>query len=126
VDAEGRYGYDPNFFVEAPVSLVGQTINFFVDGILAPETAVYQALGYNELDLSVTMPTPTPTPTPTYPAWDVNMNGCINVLDLILVGQHFGETGAPGWIREDVNSDGVINVLDLIIIGQHFGEGCGG
>ena len=56
--------------------------------------------------------------------WDVNSDGCINVLDLILVGQHWGETGAPGWIREDVNEDGVINVLDLILVGQHWAEGC--
>jgi hypothetical protein len=97
-----------------------------VAGVLAPETAVYQVLGYNALNLSVTTVTPTPTPTPTFPAWDINMNGCINVLDLIMVGQHFGETGEHGWIREDVNHDGVISVLDVIIIGQHFGEGCGG
>ena len=126
VDAAGRYGDVPNFFVTAPASLAGQTISFYVAGVLAPETAVYQVLGYNALNLSVTTVTPTPTPTPTFPAWDINMDGCINVLDLIMVGQHFGETGAPGWIREDVNHDGVINVLDLIIIGQHFGEGCGG
>ena len=59
-----------------------------------------------------------------YPPWDVNEDGCINVLDLILVGQHFGETGPACWIREDVNCDGAINVLDVIVIGQHFGEGC--
>ena len=59
-----------------------------------------------------------------YPPWDVNEDGCVNVLDLILVGQHFGETGPACWIREDVNCDGAINVLDVILIGQHFGEGC--
>ena len=58
------------------------------------------------------------------PDWDVNCDGCVNVLDIILVGQHFGETGSPRWIREDVNGDGVISVLDIILIGQHFGEGC--
>src|SRR4030042_766954 len=57
--------------------------------------------------------------------WDVNTAGCINVLDAILVGQHWGETGTPGWIREDVNGDGTINVLDVILIGQNWGEGCG-
>jgi outer membrane protein assembly factor BamB len=53
-------------------------------------------------------------------AWDVNQDGWVNVLDIIRVGQHFGESGAAGWIREDVNKDGVVNVLDLIMIGQHF------
>jgi hypothetical protein len=59
-----------------------------------------------------------------YPPWDVNEDGCVNVLDMILVGQHFGETGPACWIREDVNCDGAINVLDVILIGQHFGQGC--
>jgi outer membrane protein assembly factor BamB len=60
--------------------------------------------------------------TPAYPAWDVNQDGNINVFDMILVGNHFGETGTPGWIPEDVNSDGVINVFDMIVVGNHFGE----
>jgi hypothetical protein len=59
-----------------------------------------------------------------YPDWEVNQDGCIDVLDIILVGQHFGETGPLCWIREDVNCDGHISVLDIILIGQHFGEGC--
>jgi hypothetical protein len=52
--------------------------------------------------------------------WDVNSDGAINVLDIVLVGQRFNATGLPGWIREDVNRDGVINVLDEIVIGQHW------
>jgi hypothetical protein len=55
-------------------------------------------------------------------AWDVNQDGSIDVLDMILVGNHFGETGDPGWIAEDVKPDGSIDVLDLILIGNHFGE----
>ena len=58
----------------------------------------------------------------TYPAWDVNEDGTINYLDLIRIGNHYGESGAAGWIAEDVNSDGTINYLDLIIIGNHYGE----
>jgi len=58
--------------------------------------------------------------TVAYAAWDVNMDGAVNVLDLISVSQHMGETGTPGWIRQDVNDDGVINVLDDVIIGQHW------
>jgi len=52
--------------------------------------------------------------------WDVNRDGSVNVLDMILVGQHFGETGPEGWIPEDINRDGNINVLDMILIGQHW------
>ena len=55
-----------------------------------------------------------------YAAWDINMDGTVNVLDLTLVTQHFAETGTPNWIRQDINGDGVINVLDCILIGQHW------
>jgi len=52
--------------------------------------------------------------------WDVNGDGTTNVLDMVLVGQHWGETGLTGWIREDANEDGTVNVLDMIVIGQHW------
>ena len=55
-----------------------------------------------------------------YEDWDVNGDGTTNVLDMVLVGQHWGETGLTGWIREDANEDGTINVLDMIVIGQHW------
>jgi PKD repeat protein len=53
---------------------------------------------------------------------DVDGDGFVNVLDMIRVGQHWGETGTPGWMPEDVNKDGTINVLDMIVIGQHWGS----
>jgi len=55
-------------------------------------------------------------------AWDVNQDGSIDVKDMILVGNHFDETGDAGWLAEDVKADGSIDVLDLIMIGNHFGE----
>lgn len=51
---------------------------------------------------------------------DVNGDGHVNALDLVLVGQHFGETGAPGWIPEDINVDGFVDVLDIILIFQNW------
>ena len=47
------------------------------------------------------------------------MDGSVNVLNLILIAEDFGQTGTPGWIHEDVNGDGVVNIEDLIIVGQH-------
>jgi hypothetical protein len=52
--------------------------------------------------------------------WDVNGDASTNVLDMVLVGQHWNETGLTGWILEDANEDGTVNVLDMIIIGQHW------
>jgi outer membrane protein assembly factor BamB len=56
------------------------------------------------------------------PAWDVNGDGITNYLDMILIGNHYGQSGAPGWIPEDVNDDGTVNYLDMILIGNHYGE----
>ncbi len=56
---------------------------------------------------------------PPRPAWDVNKDGVINILDLTLVAAHFGETGD---IDADVNGDGVVNILDLTLVAAHFGE----
>ena len=51
---------------------------------------------------------------------DFNGDKCINILELIRIGQHWGETGDPYWIPEDVNCDGVVNILDIILVGQHW------
>ena len=56
---------------------------------------------------------------PARPAWDVNKDGVINILDLTLVASNFGETGD---IDADVNGDGVVNILDLTLVASHFGE----
>jgi hypothetical protein len=55
-----------------------------------------------------------------YAAWDLNNDNLINVLDMILIGQHWSESGSTGWSKNDVNDDGTINVLDMILIGQHW------
>jgi hypothetical protein len=55
-----------------------------------------------------------------YEDWDVNGDGAANVLDMVLVGQCWGQSGLTGWIREDTNEDGVIDVLDFIVIGQDW------
>ena len=58
---------------------------------------------------------------PTKPAWDVNQDGQVNVLDLVLVAQYLGEDVSANP-QFDVNGDGTINVLDLIIVAQYLGE----
>lgn len=51
---------------------------------------------------------------------DVNTDGDVNSLDMIRVGQHWGETGAKAWIPEDINQDGSVSVLDATLVGQHW------
>ena len=56
-----------------------------------------------------------------YPAWDVNQDGRVSVLDLILVAKDLGSDAAAN-LRTDVNRDGNINIQDLILVAQHIGE----
>ena len=53
-----------------------------------------------------------------YPPYDINKDSIIDVSDLTIVGQYYGEE-KPSY---DLNDDGVIDIMDLLIIGQHFGE----
>ena len=55
---------------------------------------------------------------------DVNRDGQVSILDLVLVAQHFGKT-VPVNSEVDINGDGVINVLDLILVSQNMGESNG-
>ena len=52
---------------------------------------------------------------------DVNRDGQVSVLDLILVSRHLGEDAAANP-QADVNRDGIINIQDLIVVAQHLGE----
>ena len=51
---------------------------------------------------------------------DVNRDGQVSILDLVLVARHFGKT-VPANSEVDLNGDGVINVLDLILVSQNMG-----
>ena len=48
------------------------------------------------------------------PTVDVNGDGVVNILDLVMVANAFGEA-AP-----DLNGDGVVNILDLVIVANNF------
>jgi hypothetical protein len=96
--------------------VVGDQVHFSVDSTPVPGTATWQIYNpsgllrvYHPLFISLGCIT-----------GDVNCDGHVNALDLVLVGQHFGETGAPGWIPEDVNVDGFVDILDIILIFQYW------
>ena len=59
------------------------------------------------------------------PTWDVNADGQVSILDLILVAQRLGETASANS-KVDVNDDGIISILDLILVAQHMGESTAG
>jgi parallel beta-helix repeat protein len=60
--------------------------------------------------------------TVSVPSWDLNGDGVCNIGDVVVIGLHWGEIGAPGWIPQDLNNDGVINIGDVVVLGLHWGE----
>jgi hypothetical protein len=57
------------------------------------------------------------------PKWDVNRDGRVNLLDLIVVARVLGTTPtSQKWnSNADLNGDQEINVLDMIIVEDHLG-----
>ena len=53
--------------------------------------------------------------------WDVNRDGLIDIFDIVIVGQNFGQE-KPSDPRADINRDGQVDVTDLVLVGSHFGE----
>ena len=56
---------------------------------------------------------------------DVNRDGVVNMLDLILIAQSFGEQPLPNP-QTDVNNDGVVNIMDLVFVVKRFQPKRGG
>ena len=52
---------------------------------------------------------------------DVNQDGIVNILDIILVAQNLGQK-PPSNPRVDANKDGQVNVLDLVFVAEKLGE----
>ena len=52
---------------------------------------------------------------------DINQDGQVSILDIILIAKHLGET-APANSAVDVNGDGVVSILDLILVAQQMGR----
>ena len=48
---------------------------------------------------------------------DLNFDGVVNILDLLMVANAFGDPRGP-----DLNSDDVVNILDLVIVTNAFGN----
>ena len=59
------------------------------------------------------------TPSLSNAASDVNQDGMVNVIDLVLVALQFGQTGT---LDADVNGDGVVDIDDLIQVASSIGN----
>ena len=49
------------------------------------------------------------------PPWDINEDGKVNILDLVIISKHLGES-QPANPRVDVDSNGIVNILDMVIV----------
>ena len=56
---------------------------------------------------------------PLYSPEDVNMDGTVNIRDLVLIASNFGQRGEN---IADVNGDGVVNITDLVIVAGALGN----
>ena len=48
---------------------------------------------------------------------DLNFDGVVNILDLVIVANALGDPIGP-----DLNGDDVVNILDLVIVANALGE----
>ena len=97
-----------------------------VEPILEPteESEIVELMPVETEESEADEPTPTETEESeaverSTPAWDVNEDGFVNILDLVLVRSHFGEEGST---PSDVNGDNIVNILDLTLVANHLGE----
>ena len=51
---------------------------------------------------------------------DLNLDGVVDMADVLMIVAVFGTVGTPPDSREDINADGQVNVLDLILLGQNW------
>ena len=56
--------------------------------------------------------------SPSVAITDINGDGEVNILDLVLVANAFGENNP----KADINGDGEVNILDLVTVANAFGN----
>lgn len=56
---------------------------------------------------------------PRYSPEDVNMDGTVNIRDLVLIASNFGQQGEN---MADVNGDGIVNITDLVLVAGALGN----
>ena len=59
-----------------------------------------------------------------FPAWDLNRDGLVDIIDLVYVAKFFGQPRPPVINpTPDINDDGAVNIFDIILVARHFGDG---
>ena len=123
LDGTGLNGSGPLLSIKFKAKKVGKVTFRPGDCTLGDSEGMELPSVVPHLEIEIVEELPTPEEDIfTGPKWDVNMDGKINILDLIIVAKYFGEPITENNQRADVNSDRVINILDLTIVASHLGE----
>ena len=118
-------GISVRFAVTAGVGTLSTTITKTDENGRAQSTLTLGLnLGINTVEVSaagiqgkVTFHAISDTESPPITA-DVNSDGSVNILDLIVIASELGNTGTN--LVVDVNRDGVVNILDLVLVAGMF------
>ena len=121
LDGTGLDGSGPLLSIKFKAKKVGKVTFRPGDCTLGDSDGIALPSVVPNLEIEIVEELPTPEEDIfTGPKWDVNMDGNINILDLIIVTKHFGKPITENNQRADVNGDGVINILDLVAIANNF------
>ena len=105
------------------------TVELTFDGNIDSDSTLTFTVGaeaianYDGAALTADIQVSTGTETPPEPAplkGDVNGDGIVNILDLVLVASVLGEAGQD--LNTDVNGDGFVNILDLVLVAGALGN----
>ena len=99
---------------QGPMKRVGHKVHSRWDRNLGTNTVQVSAVG---IESTVIFNAISDTESPPITA-DVNNDGSVNILDLILIASDLGNTGTN--LVADVNGDGVVSILDLILAAGMF------
>ena len=135
VTADGNYGYNPNLLFAADNQGVnaGKTVEFYVSGVKANETAIFVNGNSSQINLTIpeTLPTtPTPSPAPTGGGGsytpssssikgDINKDNKIDKYDFALIMANWGKTGSND---SDLNGDNKVDKYDFSLMMANWGK----
>lgn len=54
------------------------------------------------------------------PNWDISVDGFVDIIDLLMISNHYAESGSAGWIREDVDNDGIVSISDFLFVSNRY------
>ena len=86
----------------------------------------FYSVAYDLFENHESLPNASSTPKArckiSQPSWDINMDGKVNINDILFIIMYWGkQEGDEGWNpKADVNNDGIVNVSDLTEIVMHW------